>query len=38
MSRWIIEAGRWMADAEEDFRVAQDLLSSMHYAASCFHS
>ena len=29
---------RWMADAEEDLRVAQDLLNTQHYAASCFHS
>ncbi|MEM2912986.1 MAG: HEPN domain-containing protein [Candidatus Bathyarchaeia archaeon] len=38
MSRWLVEAGRWMADAEEDLSVARDLLASMHYAASCFHS
>ena len=38
MSRWLIEAGRWMADAEEDLSVAQALLASTHYAASCFHS
>lgn len=35
MSRWLVESG--MADAE-DLSVAQDLLASMHYAASCFHS
>ena len=27
-----------MADADEDLRVAEDLISSKHYAASCFHS
>ena len=27
-----------MAGAEEDLSVAQDLISSSHYAASCFHS
>jgi len=38
MSRWVAEAERWMADADEDLRVAEDLISSKHYAASCFHS
>jgi HEPN domain-containing protein len=38
LSRWVTEAWRWVADAEEDFRVVQDLLASKHYAASCFHS
>ena len=35
---WIREARRWLADAEEDLRVAEDLLKLGHYAASCFHS
>ncbi|MEM2405115.1 MAG: HEPN domain-containing protein [Candidatus Methanomethylicia archaeon] len=38
MSRWITKARRWIADADEDLKVAQDLISSTHYAASCFHS
>ncbi|MEM1545958.1 MAG: HEPN domain-containing protein [Candidatus Methanomethylicia archaeon] len=38
MSRWITEARRWIADADEDLKVAQDLISSTHYVASCFHS
>lgn len=38
MSRWAIEARRWIADAEEDLEVAKVLLNSKHYAASCFHS
>jgi len=35
---WRREASRWLADAEEDLRVASDLLELGHYAASCFHS
>lgn len=38
MSRWDIEAARWFKDALEDLNVAEDLLKSSHYAASCFHS
>ena len=38
VDRWRVEARRWMADAEEDLRVAQTLLDAQHYAASCFHS
>ena len=38
MSKWLLEAERWIADAEEDLRVAKDLLATQHYAASCFHS
>jgi HEPN domain-containing protein len=35
---WKREASRWLDDASEDLTVAEDLLSSEHYAASCFHS
>ncbi len=38
MSRWDIEADRWLRDALEDLQVAEDLLKLSHYAASCFHS
>jgi hypothetical protein len=36
LSRWVTEAWRWVADAEEDFRVVQDLwlLSIMQQAVS----
>lgn len=35
---WKREALRWLDDASEDLKVAEDLLKSEHYAASCFHS
>ena len=35
---WRREASRWLDDALEDLRVAEDLLRSEHYSASCFHS
>lgn len=35
---WKREALRWLDDALEDLRVAEGLLKSAHYAASCFHS
>lgn len=35
---WKREASRWLDDASEDLTVAEDLLRSEHYAASCFHS
>jgi len=35
---WAREARRWLEDAEEDLRVAEDLLRLGHYAASCFHA
>jgi len=35
---WRREALRWLDDAFEDLRVAEDLLRSEHYSASCFHS
>lgn len=35
---WRREALRWLDDALEDLNVAEDLLQSGHYAASCFHS
>ncbi|MEM3698020.1 MAG: HEPN domain-containing protein [Candidatus Bathyarchaeia archaeon] len=35
---WKREALRWLDDASEDLRVAEDLLRNMHHAASCFHS
>lgn len=35
---WKREALRWLDDASEDLKVAQDLLKNRHYAASCFHS
>lgn len=38
MSRWEVEAERWLRDAVEDLAVAEDLLKTSHYAASCFHS
>ncbi|MEM1513055.1 MAG: HEPN domain-containing protein [Candidatus Jordarchaeales archaeon] len=38
LSRWEAEAERWLRDAVEDLAVAEDLLKTLHYAASCFHS
>jgi len=38
ITRWDIEAERWFKDALEDLSVAELLLKSSHYAASCFHS
>lgn len=35
---WRREALRWLDDALEDLNVAEDLLGSGHYSASCFHS
>lgn len=35
---WIREAQRWLEDAEEDLKVAEDLIKLNHFAASCFHS
>ncbi|MGC8998535.1 MAG: HEPN domain-containing protein [Candidatus Bathyarchaeia archaeon] len=35
---WKKEALRWLKDAIEDLSVAEDLLKSGHYSASCFHS
>jgi len=35
---WTGEARRWLGDAEEDLKVAEDLLMLGHFAASCFHS
>ena len=37
MSRWVIEARRWLGDAEEDMRVAKLLEGAGHYASACFH-
>jgi len=38
LNYWKREALRWLEDAWEDLRVAEDLLMSGHYSASCFHS
>ena len=38
MGYWYREAKRWFEDALEDLRVAELLLETGHYAASCFHS
>ena len=38
MGYWRREARRWLEDALEDLRVADLLLETGHYAASCFHS
>ena len=38
MGYWYREARRWFEDALEDLRVAELLLETGHYAASCFHS
>ena len=35
---WKREALRWLDDALEDLKVAEDLLKTEHYSASCFHS
>ncbi len=37
-SRWRVEAERWLRGAVEDLPVAENLLRTLHYAASCFHS
>ena len=33
----MVEARRWLGDAEEDMRVAKLLEGAGHYASACFH-
>ena len=35
---WKREALRWLEDALEDLKVAEDLLRTEHHSASCFHT